>query len=191
MAVFSTESVLEGLKKHREKEEKGAEDVGRDEEGECAGYEDRGEEIVSGWFEPRQDERRVLARKEMLILAVCRASVEVLRGVPTVCALPFFVPYHERWVMQTGSPGREDGERVEACHNEDYTLQQSWYLNKSRVCTSHCTLLWPGVGDEGGGEKERRVQAMCCLHQWNSLQALLPDSFMRYELSSSHMSHRQ
>lgn len=105
VAVFSTESVLEGLNKHREKEEKRAEDVGRDEEGECAGYEDRGEEMVSGWFEPRQDEGRVLARKEMLILAVCRASVEVLRGVPTVCALPFFVPYHERWVMQTGSPG--------------------------------------------------------------------------------------
>lgn len=32
----------------------------------------------------------MLSRKEMLILAVCRASVEVLRGVPTVCALPFF-----------------------------------------------------------------------------------------------------
>lgn len=37
MAVFSTESVLEGLKKHREKEEKRAEDVGRDEEGEVPG----------------------------------------------------------------------------------------------------------------------------------------------------------
>lgn len=31
VALFSTESVLEGLKKHREKEEKRAEDVGRDE----------------------------------------------------------------------------------------------------------------------------------------------------------------
>lgn len=37
MAVFSTESVLEGLKKHREKEEERAEDVGRDEEGEVPG----------------------------------------------------------------------------------------------------------------------------------------------------------
>lgn len=46
------------------------------------GMRDRGESNLG----PRQDEGRVLARKEMLILAVCRASVEVLRGVPTVCA---------------------------------------------------------------------------------------------------------
>lgn len=69
-----------------------------------AGYEDRGESNLG----PRQDEGRVLARKEMLILAaVCRASVEVLRVgcANSLCPALFFVPYHERWVMQTGSPG--------------------------------------------------------------------------------------
>lgn len=57
-----------------------------------AGYE--GQRRV----EPRQDEGRVLARKEMLILAVCRASVEVLRGVPTVCA-----------PQEVGNANRESG----------------------------------------------------------------------------------
>lgn len=68
---------------------------------EGAGYE--GQRRV----EPRQDEGRVLARKELLILAVCRASVEVLRVgcANSLCPALFFVPYHERCVMQTGSPG--------------------------------------------------------------------------------------